>query len=152
MERLELRLSDGKHEFGAVWMRPTEARFTYVFAHGAGAPMTHPWMEAMSACLSEVRIATLRYNFPYIEQGRGPDRPPAVIAVVRAAVAKAAELAPELSLFAGGKSFGGRMTSTAQSEEPLVGVHGLVFFGFPLHPPKVPGTSRADNLFNIAIP
>ncbi|MCB1488151.1 MAG: dienelactone hydrolase family protein [Bauldia sp.] len=114
--------------------------------------MTHPFMAAVAEGLAEAGIATLRYNFPYMEAGsRRPDRPPVAVATVRAAVAEAALLAPGLPLFAGGKSFGGRMTSTAEAEAPL-GVRGLVFFGFPLHPPGKPSDDRAAHLGDVAVP
>jgi predicted alpha/beta-hydrolase family hydrolase len=110
-------------------------------------------MAAIAEGLAERRIATLRYNFPYMERGsRRPDSPPLAHATVRAAVAEAARLAPELPLFAGGRSFGGRMTSQAQAAEPLPGVRGLVFFAFPLHPPGKPGVERAQHLAEVAVP
>jgi uncharacterized protein len=122
-------------------------------AHGAGAGMAHPFMEAVANALAERGIATLRYQFPYMEQGsKRPDTPKLAQATVRAAVAEAARLLPELALFAGGKSFGGRMTSQAQAVSPLSGVRGLVFLGFPLHPAGRPSDERGTHLFDVQIP
>jgi len=115
--------------------------------------MAHPFLAAIANGLAERGIATLRYQFPYMEQGsRRPDAPQIAHATVRAAVAEAARLTPGLVLFAGGKSFGGRMTSQAQAESPLPGVRGLVFLGFPLHPPGRPSDERAKHLFDAHIP
>jgi len=134
-------------------LRPNDARLLYVLAHGAGAGMRHPFLEAISQRLAEQGVATLRYQFRYMEQrSRRPDPPAVAAATVRAAVAEAARLAPGLPLVAGGKSFGGRMTSTAQAEEPLPGVRGLVFLGFPLHPPGRPDDKRAEHLARVTIP
>src|ERR1700752_939907 len=113
---------------------PADARAAYVLAHGAGAGMTHPFMRAVAAELATRGIATLRYQFPYMEQGgKRPDPPKIAHAAVRAAVAEAHRQLPQLPLFAGGQSFGGRMTSQAQAAAPLPEVHGLIFLGFPLH-------------------
>lgn len=132
---------------------PADARAGLVFAHGAGAGMTHPFMAAIAEALAGEGIAVLRYNFPYMEAKAGrPDRPAVATAAVRAAVAEMARRAPDLPLFAGGKSFGGRMTSTAQSEAPLAHVRGLIFFGFPLHPAGKPSGERAAHLDAIAVP
>src|SRR5207247_7375327 len=132
---------------------PPEARACYVLAHGAGAGMAHPFMAAIANGLSERGIATLRYQFPYMERGsKRPDAPELAHATVRAAVQEASRLVPELVLFAGGKSFGGRMTSQAQAESSLPGVRGLVFLGFPLHPPGRPSDARAEHLFDVQIP
>ena len=132
---------------------PFKARACYVLAHGAGAGMAHPFMAAVANGLAERRIATLRYQFPYMEQrAKRPDAPKVAHAAVRAAVLEAARLGPELALFAGGKSFGGRMTSQAQAVSPLPGVRGLVFLGFPLHPAGQPSTERAKHLFDVQIP
>lgn len=137
----------------ALWLQPEGADRALVFAHGAGAGMRQRFMEAVANGLAERGIATLRFQFPYMEAGRPrPDTPAVATATVRAAAAKAAEVAPRLSLFAGGKSFGGRMTSTAQAEAPLPGVRGLVFLGFPLHPPGKPSAERADHLDSIKVP
>lgn len=133
--------------------RPDDARALFVFAHGAGAGKDHAFMVAASAALEDAGIATLRYNFPYTEAGsRRPDRPDRLMATVRCAVDFAREAAPDLPLFAGGKSMGGRMTSMAQAAAPLADVRGLVFVGFPLHPAGKPGTKRADHLRDVAIP
>jgi uncharacterized protein len=134
-------------------VRPPDARLLYVLAHGAGAGMRHPFLEVMAQRLAERGIATLRYQFPYMERrSRRPDPPAVAEATVRAAVEEAARLAPGLPLVAGGKSFGGRMTSSAQAHAPLPGVAGLVFLGFPLHPPGRPGIARAAHLDRISVP
>ncbi len=132
---------------------PDRARLCYVVAHGAGAGMSHPFMAAIAEGLAERDVATLRYQFPYMEQGRKrPDTPKLAQATVRAAVAEASHLLPELALVAGGKSFGGRMTSQAQAVSPLRGVRGLVFLGFPLHPAGRPSHERGDHLFQLKVP
>lgn len=124
-----------------------------VLAHGAGAGMAHPFMEAVADGLAERRIATLRYQFPYMERGsRRPDSPKVAKAAVRAAVMEASRQLPALPLFAGGKSFGGRMTSQAQAESPLPSVRGLAFLGFPLHLPGKPGKERGAHLFETTLP
>jgi len=153
MEETELRFSVGEETVSGLWHRPEAASAALVVAHGAGAGMRHRFLGAVAAGLAERRIATLRYNFPYMEAGRGrPDAPAKAIAAVRAAVAEARRLAPDLALFAGGKSFGGRMTSTAEAEAHLEGVAGLVFLGFPLHPPGKASTDRAGHLAKIKVP
>src|SRR2546429_1580203 len=130
---------------------PREARACCVLAHGAGAGMTHPFMTAIAKGLADRGIATLRYQFPDMEQGsKRPDAPKLAQATVRAAVLEASRW--PLALFAGGKSFGGRMTSQAQAASPLHGVRGLVFLGFPLHPPGQPSDERAKHLFDVQIP
>src|SRR5437867_1078673 len=152
---VELRIAVGQRagDVSGLLLRPDGGRLLYVLAHGAGAGMRHPFLEALSQRLAERSIATLRYQFPYMEQrARRPDPPAVAAAAVRAAVIEAARVAPGLPLVAGGKSFGGRMTSTAQAEEPLPGVRGLVFLGFPLHPPGRPGDSRAEHLAQVQIP
>jgi uncharacterized protein len=132
---------------------PSPAYACYVLAHGAGAGMTHPFLTAIADGLAERGIATLRYQFPYMEQrSKRPDAPKLAHATVRAAVLEASRRVPELALFAGGKSFGGRMTSQAQAASPLPGVRGLVFLGFPLHPPGQPSDERAKHLFDVEIP
>jgi predicted alpha/beta-hydrolase family hydrolase len=132
---------------------PAEPLACYVFAHGAGAGMGHSFMGAVAAGLAARGIATLRFQFPSMEQGKKrPDPPPVAHAAVRAAVAQAAERFSPLPLFAGGKSFGGRMTSQAQALDPLPGVKGLVFVGFPLHPAGTPSTGRADHLADVRVP
>jgi hypothetical protein len=141
------------HRVSGLLQVPTEARACYVTAHGAGAGMAHPFMAAMANGLAERGIATLRYQFPYMEQGsKRPDTPKLAQATVRAAVAEASRRVPQLALFAGGKSFGGRMTSQAQAGSPLPGVRGLVFLGFPLHPAGKPSDERAQHLFDVRIP
>jgi predicted alpha/beta-hydrolase family hydrolase len=132
---------------------PEAARATYVLAHGAGGGMNQKFLEATARGLAARGIATLRYNFPYMEAGgMRVDPPPLCHATVRAAVAEAARLAPGLPIIAGGKSFGGRMTSQAQSLEPLHAVRGLAFLGFPLHPPGKPSVERAAHLADVKVP
>jgi predicted alpha/beta-hydrolase family hydrolase len=132
---------------------PPRARACCVLAHGAGAGMAHPFMAAVAAELAQRSIATLRYQFPYMERGgRRPDPPKLAHATVRAAVAEAFRRLPELPLVAGGKSFGGRMTSQAQAEAPLPGVRGLAFLGFPLHPAGRPSQERGKHLFDVHVP
>ena len=137
----------------ALLLRPEAARAAYVFAHGAGAGMAHPSMAALAEGLAERGIATLRYQFPYMEKGgKRPDPPAVAQATVRAAVAEMTRHCGELPLFAGGKSFGGRMTSQAQAKAPLESVRGLVFLGFPLHPAGKPSSERAAHLAEVKIP
>jgi predicted alpha/beta-hydrolase family hydrolase len=137
----------------ALLLAPSRASACVVFAHGAGAGMAHPFMAAAAAGLSERGIASLRYQFPYMERGgKRPDPPKVAHAVVRAAVAEARRHLPDVPLIAGGKSFGGRMTSQAQAAAPLEGVAGLAFFGFPLHPAKQPSRDRAKHLADVTIP
>ncbi len=144
---------EGGGEVSALLWRPAKSRRLLVLAHGAGAGMSHPFMEKLASELAGVGVATLRYQFPYMEQKRRvPDASAVLTATVVAAVHAAAEAAPGLPLLAGGKSMGGRMTSQAAAERPLDGVRGLVFFGFPLHPPKRPGTKRADHLAKVTVP
>jgi hypothetical protein len=132
---------------------PPHARACYVLAHGAGAGMNHPFMATVAADLALRGIATLRYQFPYMERGgKRPDPPQLAHATVRAAVAAALKALPELPLIAGGKSFGGRMTSQAQAKAPLPAVRGLAFLGFPLHPAGKPSQDRAKHLFDVKIP
>ncbi|MEO8201474.1 MAG: alpha/beta family hydrolase [Gemmatimonadota bacterium] len=136
-----------------LYDRPDNARALLVLAHGAGAGMRHPFMEMIATGLGRRQVATLRYQFPYMEAGRnGPDWPTTLEATVRAAVARGHELAPDLALFAGGKSLGGRMTSGAEAREHLADVRGIVFLGFPLHPPKKPSIARADHLASVSVP
>ncbi len=132
---------------------PVGARAVYVLAHGAGSGMNQPFLAATAAGLADRGFGTLRYNFPYMERGSGrPDSPATAFAAVRAAVAEAARLATDAPLFAGGKSFGGRMTSGADAEAHLPGVHGLAFLGFPLHPPGRQGVTRAEHLALVHVP
>ncbi len=150
---LRFALGERAREVSGLLLRPEGARLLYVLAHGAGAGMRHPFLEAIAQRLAERSIATLRYQFLYMEQrARRPDPPAVAAATVRAAVMEAARVAPGLPLVAGGKSFGGRMTSTAQAEAPLAGVRGLVFLGFPLHAPGRPSDSRAGHLAQVQIP
>jgi hypothetical protein len=143
----------GDEQVSGLFLRPPNARALYLFAHGAGAGMTHSAMESNAQGLASRGIATLRYQFPYMEKGsRRPDPPRIAHAAVRTAAAKALELAPDLPLFAGGRSFGGRMTSQAQAIEPLTQVRGLAFLGFPLHPAGKPGMERAEHLKQVHIP
>jgi predicted alpha/beta-hydrolase family hydrolase len=144
---------DNAASVSGLLTRPQQPRACYVFAHGAGAGMTHSFMEKVAAGLGERGIATLRYQFPYMEKAsKRPDAPAVAHAAVRAAVAEAARCCPGLPLIAGGKSFGGRMTSQAQALLPLAGVHGLAFFGFPLHPAGKPSSERAKHLVDVRIP
>ena len=150
----QLRISVGAGvEVSALLCQPARARRLLVLAHGAGAGMSHPFMEMLAVELAGVDVATLRYQFPYMEQRRRvPDVPSLLTSTVVAAVQAAAEAAPDLPLFAGGKSMGGRMTSQAAAQRPLKGVRGLIFFGFPLHPPNRPGTKRAEHLAKVTVP
>lgn len=142
-------------EVSALWLRPADACWLLVLAHGAGAGMRHPFLGKLAAELAAVDVATLRYQFPYMERHRrAPDSPPVLTSTVRAAVHAAAETAPDLPILAGGKSMGGRMTSQAAAEHPpeLEKIQGLIFFGFPLHPPGKPGTKRAEHLPQVRKP
>jgi predicted alpha/beta-hydrolase family hydrolase len=143
----------GVGDVSALPLTPPKPTATYVFAHGAGAGMAHAFMADLANALADRNIATLRFNFPAMERGsKRPDTPAVAQAAVRAAVAEAQRLWPGLPLLAGGKSFGGRMTSQAQAIDPLPGVRGLVFVGFPLHPADKPGTERAAHLKDVALP
>ena len=144
---------DAERVVSGLLQGPRGARACYVLAHGAGAGMTHPFMAAIADGLAERGVATLRYQFPYMEKGsRHPDRPALAWATVRSAVTAAATLLPETPLIAGGKSFGGRMTSQAQANSPLPRVCGLVFLGFPLHQAGRPSDVRAEHLTHIDVP
>ena len=148
-----LSLAFDERQVSARWLQPAGARACYVLAHGAGAGMEHPAMRATALGLAALGIATLRFQFPYMQQrARRPDPAPLCHATVRAAVREAARLAPALPLFAGGRSFGGRMSSQAQALEPLPGVRGLVFLGFPLHPTGRPSDERARHLEQVGVP
>jgi predicted alpha/beta-hydrolase family hydrolase len=150
---LRLSVENGRWEVSALLLMPAGPRHLLVLAHGAGAGMNHPFMEEIARELAAVNVATLRYQFPYMEaRRRVPDAPSVLTATVAAAVHAATEAAPNLPLFAGGKSMGGRMTSQAAAQGLLETVKGLVFFGFPLHPPKQPGTKRADHLAKVRMP
>ena len=140
-------------EVSALLHRPVDACWLLLLAHGAGAGMRHPFMEKLANELASVKIASFRYQFPYMENRRGrPDSPAILTATVAAALHTALRVAPGLPLFAGGKSMGGRMTSQAAAQSLLPGVRGLVFFGFPLHPPNAPATKRADHLAKVPVP
>jgi uncharacterized protein len=151
-QAVTIAVGDARRVSGLLQV-PHVARICYVLAHGAGAGMSHPFMAGVADGLAERGIATMRYQFPYMEQGsKRPDPPKLAQATVRAAVAKASDLMPRLALVAGGKSFGGRMTSQAQAALPLPGVRALVFLGFPLHPAGRPSDERATHLFEVKIP
>jgi uncharacterized protein len=150
---IEIRVSDRIGTVSGLLVRPPDAWALYTLAHGAGAGMRHRFMEEVATALAGQGIATLRYQFPYTEAGgRRPDPPAVLEATVRAAVSTAREAAPGLRLIAGGKSMGGRMTSSAMAKAPLEGVSGLVFLGFPLHPAKQPAVTRAEHLDAVASP
>ncbi|KQV53082.1 alpha/beta hydrolase [Pelomonas sp. Root1217] len=151
-EPLKLKVDDDT-TVPALWWQPPQPLALYVFAHGAGAGMHHSFMADLSQALLQQSVATLRYQFPYMERGsKRPDSPAVAHAAVRAAVAAARQRLPDTPLFAGGKSFGGRMTSQAQAAEAMPGVRGLVFVGFPLHPAGKPGIDRAAHLAQVAVP
>jgi predicted alpha/beta-hydrolase family hydrolase len=152
-ELQSIKIPVGDQSVSGLLLRPARAKALYLFAHGAGVGMTHASMEANAQGLAERGIATLRYQFPYMEQGsKRPDPPRLAQATVRAAAAQTGALAPDLPLYAGGRSFGGRMTSQAQAEATLPGVRGLAFLSFPLHPAGKPGIERAEHLARIQIP
>lgn len=146
-------VTEAKCSVSALLLLPSDARVVYVLGPGAGAGMRHPFLERVATLLAERRVGTFRYQFPYMESGKKrPDYLPVLHGTVRAALRAAAAAAPGLPLVAGGKSMGGRMTSRVQSKEPQPGVDGLVFLGFPLHPPKKPGTERGDHLRDVNVP
>jgi predicted alpha/beta-hydrolase family hydrolase len=147
-------LVDEKHgSVSALLLRPAQATALLVLSHGAGTDMRHSSMVSLALALHDRGVATFRYNFPYKEKGSGPpNSKPTLTATVRAAVAAATAAAPNLPLFAGGRSFGGRMTSLAASEAPLSGVKGIIFFAFPLHPAGKPSTERAEHLAKVTVP
>lgn len=150
---LTLVVPQGGDTVHALIDQPAEAWAGLVLAHGAGAGMTHPFMAAMACALAQRGLATLRFQFPFMDKGsKRPDGAAVAQATVRAAVAQAQRCAPTLPWFAGGKSFGGRMTSQAQAEAPLPGIHGLVFVGFPLHAAGKPGITRAAHLAAVDCP
>lgn len=150
---MDLPITVADRSVSALLDAPPDARAALVLAHGAGAGMRHPFMAALAGALAARRIAALRYQFPYMERGsKRPDPPAIAHAAVRAAIDAAGHALPGLPLFAGGKSFGARMTSQAQAASPLPGVRGLVFVGFPLHPAGKPDTARADHLANVRAP
>jgi hypothetical protein len=141
-----------KGEVSALLLRPADASHLLVLGHGASTNMRHRILQTIADRLADAAIATFRYNFPYMERGRGFDSPKVCTATVRSAVSAAHKAAPDLPRLAGGHSFGGRMTSTAASESPLDGVHGLVFFAFPLHQPGKPDIKRAEHLRGVSVP
>jgi len=154
---LRIEIPELEADVSALWQRADDERALLVFAHGAGAGMEHGFMQSVSAGLAKRCVATLRYQFPYTEQGkRAPSRQPALLATVRAAVARGAELAGDRPLFAGGKSMGGRMTSLAVARDPAAAgfdaLRGILFFGFPLHAPGKTGEERADHLQDVDVP
>jgi uncharacterized protein len=152
IEPISIAVGDAVRVSGLLQM-PSRARACYVLAHGAGAGMDHPFMVEVARVLALNDVATLRYQFPYMERGaKRPDPPQLAQATVRAAVATTVALLPKLPLVAGGKSFGGRMTSQAQAKAPLQGVFGLAFLGFPLHPAGRPSQDRAEHLFEVRVP
>src|SRR4051794_39658856 len=146
-------IASGSARVSGLLLQPRGATACYVFAHGAGAGMDHPFMAALAAQLAQHSVATLRFQFPYMEHGgKRPDPPAVTQATIRAAVAQARRHMPDLALFAGGKSFGGRMTAHAQAAAPLEDVRGLAFVGFPLHPAKRPARDRAGPLYAVTLP
>lgn len=152
LQPVTIRVDDGQRVSGLL-LTPPQARACYVLAHGAGAGMGHPFMASVAEGLAHRSIATLRYQFPYMERGsKRPDAPTLAHAAVRSAVAEMSQLAPDLAVIAGGKSFGGRMTSQAQAASPLPGVQGIAFLGFPLHPAGRPSHERGQHLFDVQIP
>jgi uncharacterized protein len=152
-QAIRFTASKSSGEVSAILTRPDNARWLIALAHGAGAGIHHAFMSGVAQNLARHGIASFRYQFPYMEQGkRGPNPPSILLKTVRSAVAAAREHAGDLPLLAGGKSLGGRMTSTAASQEELPGVHGIVFFGFPLHAPGKPSDERGAHLFKIRLP
>ncbi len=152
-KQLKFEATTSTGEVSALLDNSPDVTCLLVLGHGAGAGMRHPFMESLSNALVSNSIATFRYQFPYIEHGRkAPDPQPILLKTVRSAVAAAAESAGGLPVFAGGKSLGGRMTSTAAATEPLAGIRGIVFFGFPLHAPGKPSSHRAEHLNKLDLP
>ena len=152
MKELKFTATSSKGEVSALLMRPDDATHLLVLGHGASSNMRTPLLQTIAEHLAAQNIATFRYNFPYSENKRGRDPNPVCIATIRSAVKAAAEAATDLPLLAGGHSFSGRMTTTAASEEPLVGVKGIVLFAFPLHPAGAPDTKRAEHLSKVTVP
>jgi len=152
VKELKFTATTSKGEVSALLMRPENATHLLVLGHGASSNMRTPLLTTIAQNLADQNIATFRYNFPYSENKRGRDPNPVCVATIRSAVAAAHKAAPDLPLLAGGHSFSGRMTSTAQSEQPIENLNGLVFFSFPLHPAGAPATTRAEHLANINIP
>jgi predicted alpha/beta-hydrolase family hydrolase len=152
VKELKFLATPEKGEVSALLVRPGEASHLLVLGHGASTDMRHATLQTIAQRMADVGIATFRYNFPYMEHGTGRDSQAVCTAAVRSAVKAALGAAPDLPLLAGGHSFGGRMTSTAASESPLDGVHGLIFFAFPLHQPGKPDTKRAEHLDAVTVP
>jgi len=149
----EVGFTAGGARLDALFVRPEGARLLYVLAHGAGAGMRHAFLEAIAEALAQEGVATFRYEFPYMQSGRRRPDPPALLhETVRAAVLSARAAAPDLPLIAGGKSFGGRMTTQAQADAPLPGVRGIALLGFPLHPAGAPSVKRAEHLSRVTVP
>ena len=150
---LKFIASKSSGEVSGILILPEKPKFLLLFAHGAGVGMKHPFMEKVSNYLAEENIGTLRYNFPYTEKKtKRPDPAPILMQTVRSAVEAAKKYTGDIPIFAGGKSMGGRMTSMAESKEPLNGIKGIIFFGFPLHAPSKPSGERGEHLFNVSIP
>jgi predicted alpha/beta-hydrolase family hydrolase len=152
VRELKFLATPEKGMVSALLVRPANGRHLLVLGHGASTNMRHATLQTIAERMADAEIATFRYNFPYMEHGKGRDSQGVCTATVRAAVAAAQKAAPDLPLLAGGHSFGGRMTSTAASESPLDGVRGLVFFAFPLHQPGKPDTKRAEHLGTVPVP
>lgn len=151
--KLKFTATPEQGKVSAILLRPEEAKALLLLAHGAGNDMLHAGQEKLALALADEGVATLRYNFPFKEKGRGgPNTAKVLSATVRAAVEKAVRTAPDLPLFAAGRSMGGRMTSLAASERPLDSVRGIIFFGFPLHAAGKPGTERAEHLIGVGLP
>src|SRR5262245_21957654 len=151
-KELKFLATPEKGEVSALLLRPADANYLLVLGHGASTSMRHTTLQTIAERMADAGVATFRYNFPYMEYGKGRDSQDVCTATVRSAIAAAHTAAPELPLLAGGHSFGGRMTSTAASESPLDGVRGLVFFAFPLHQPGKPETKRAEHLSSVTVP
>src|SRR5215510_2864267 len=150
-KELKFQATPEKGEVSALLLRPADANYLLVLGHGASTNMRHATLQTIAERMADASVATLRYNFPYMERGTGRDSQEVCTATVRSAVAAARKAAPDLHLLAGGHSFGGRMTSTAASESPIEGVSGLVFFAFPLHQPGQPDTKRAEHLGAVTV-
>jgi uncharacterized protein len=151
-KEMKFEATPEKGDVSALLIRPADATHLLVLGHGASTNMRHATLQTIADRMTDAGIATFRYNFPYMEHGKGRDSKETCTATVRSAVAAARKAAPDLPLLAGGHSFGGRMTSTAASESPLDGVAGLIFFSFPLHQPSQPDTKRADHLSGVTVP
>lgn len=152
-QSIKLMVSPSIGEVSGIYVAPEEPRCILTLAHGAGAGMSHPFMEALADSLATLAIATLRFNFPFSEHGKArPDPPAAAQATIAAAIAKAHELHPDLPLFVSGKSFGGRMSSQYLAANPDSIAKGVIFYGFPLHPAGKPATDRSDHLRSLKIP